>query len=69
VCDFYREKGNTMLVGTAGDVPTYVSFYERCGFVFSHCLENYILENYDEPQFEMGVQLKDKVYLKMNLQA
>jgi GNAT superfamily N-acetyltransferase len=72
VCDFYREKGNTMLVATA-DAPflvfSYVSFYERCGFVFSHRLENYILENYDEPQFEMGVQLKDKVYLKMNLQA
>jgi len=68
VCDFYREKGNTMLVGT-GDVSFYVSFYERCGFVFSHRLENYVLENYDKPIFEMGVQLKDKVYLKMNLQA
>jgi GNAT superfamily N-acetyltransferase len=68
VCDFYREKGNTMLVGTS-DVSFYVSFYESCGFVISHRLENYVLENYDEPQFEMGVQLKDKVYLKMNLQA
>lgn len=78
VCDFYREKGNTMLVGTSDvssyvEVPddffSYVSFYERCGFVFSHRLENYVLENYDKPIFEMGVQLKDQVYLKMSLQA
>jgi len=75
VCNYYKEKGNTMLVGTSdvlsskGFLLGYVSFYERCGFVFSHRLENYILENYDKPVFEMGVQLKDKVYLKMNLHA
>ena len=66
VCDYYKNKGETMLVGT-GDTPQTVSFYERCGFAFSHRLENYILEHYDEPIFEAGVQLKDKVYFKMNL--
>jgi GNAT superfamily N-acetyltransferase len=68
VCNYYKYKGNTMLVGT-GDVAWIISFYKRCGFVFSHRLENYFLENYDKPIFEAGVQLKDKVYFKMNLQA
>lgn len=36
---------------------------------FSHRLENYFLEHYDKPIFEAGIQLKDKVYLKMDLGA
>ena len=68
VCDYYKDKGTSMLVGT-GDTPWTISFYERCGFVFSHRLENYILEHYDKPIFEAGVQLKDKVYFKMDLRA
>jgi GNAT superfamily N-acetyltransferase len=66
IFDFYKDKGTTMLVGT-GDSPWIVSFYESCGFVFSHRLENYFLEHYDEPMFEAGVQLIDKVYFKMDL--
>lgn len=66
VFDFYKGKGKTMLVGT-GDIPWIVSFYERCGFVYSHRVENYFLEHYETPMFEAGVQLKDKVYLKMDL--
>ncbi len=64
--DYYKGKGTTMLVGT-GDVPWILSFYEGCGFVYSHRLKNYFLDHYDEPMFEEGVQLKDKVYLKMDL--
>ena len=66
VCCYYREKGSTMMLGT-GDSPGILRFYEKSGFVFSHRIENYILEHYDEPIFEEGVQLKDKVYLKRDL--
>jgi GNAT superfamily N-acetyltransferase len=66
VCNYYKDKGTTMIVGT-GDVPFTVSFYERCGFSLSHRLENYFLEHYDKPMFEDGIQLKDKVYFKMDL--
>ena len=68
VFDYYKTKGVSMLVGT-GDSPSIVTFYERCGFVFSHRIENYFLEHYDKPIFEEGIQLKDKVYLKMDLQT
>ena len=68
VCDCYKDKGTIMLVGT-GDTPVIVPFYENSGFVCSHRLENYFLEHYDAPIFEHGVQLKDKVYLKRDLQG
>jgi len=68
VCGYYREMGTIMLVGT-GDSPGILSFYENSGFVFSHRIENYILEHYNEPIFEDGVQLKDKVYLKRELRG
>jgi len=68
IFEYYRGKGATMLVGT-GDSPLTVPFYKSCGFVFSHRLENYIVEHYDKPIFEAGVQLKDKVYFKKDLGA
>jgi len=63
---YYKDQGAAMVVGT-GDVPFIVSFYERCGFAFSHRLENYFLAHYKEPMFEDGIQLKDKVYFRKDL--
>ena len=62
----YKGKGRAMIVGT-GDVPWIVAFYERCGFVFSHRLENYFTEHYKEPMFDGGIQLIDKVYFRKEL--
>lgn len=66
ISNYYKDKGTTMLVGT-GSVPWILSFYECCGFTFSHRLKNYFIEHYDNPIFEEGIQLKDKIYLKMDL--
>jgi len=66
VCDYYKDKGTTMILGT-DDVSKNISFYQNSGFVVSHRLENYFIEHYDKPIFERGVQLKDKVYLKRDL--
>jgi len=66
VCDYYKGKGLTILVGT-GDVPWIVSFYERCGFVYSYRIKDFFLRKYDYPIFEAGVQLKDKVFFTMNI--
>jgi ribosomal protein S18 acetylase RimI-like enzyme len=66
VSDFYAKDFSEMLVGT-GDVPTIVSFYERCGFVKSHRIKNFFIDNYDHPMFDSGVQLVDMVYLKKTL--
>jgi hypothetical protein len=54
---------NAMLVGT-GDVPSSLSFYQKCGFEESHRIQNFFTDNYDHPMFEDGKQLVDMVYLK-----
>lgn len=53
----------TMLVGT-GDVPSSLTFYNKCGFTESHRIKNFFIDNYDHPIFEDGKQLIDMVYLK-----
>ena len=66
VCDFYKGKGATMLVGT-GDCPWILSFYQGCGFVLSHRIADYFTTHYAEAIYEDGILLKDKVYLKKQL--
>ena len=66
VCEHFKDIADVMYVGT-GDSPPILLFYEHSGFIISHRIENYILEHYDKPIFELGVQLKDKVYLKRYL--
>ncbi len=64
--DFYKNKYQTMLVGT-GETPSILSFYKRCGFEPSHRIKNFFTDNYDHPMFEEGIQLVDMVYLKRAL--
>jgi len=66
VADTYRGQFHTFQVGT-GDSPSTVPFYEKCGFVRSHVIENFFIDNYDHIIIDGGVQLKDMVYLKKSL--
>lgn len=62
----YKARYHTMLVGT-GDSPVTISFYRSCGFVYSHRIPNFFTDNYDHPIFEAGTQLKDMIYLKIDM--
>ena len=62
VMEHYSGRCKKMLVGT-GDSPLTVPFYEKCGFVKSHYIKNFFVDNYDHPIYELGVQLVDMVYL------
>lgn len=62
----YGGKYSVLQVGT-GDSPMTVPFYEKCGFVRSHSIQNFFTDNYDHPIFECGVQLVDMVYLQKPL--
>ena len=62
----FRGQYNILQVGT-GDSPLTVPFYEACGFVRSHRVENFFTENYDHPIYEGGVLLTDMVYLQRRL--
>lgn len=62
----YKEKYSILQVGTGYSLLT-ISFYEKCGFVRSHSIKNFFIDNYDNPIFESGVQLIDMIYLQRKL--
>ena len=62
----YAGKFSTMQVGT-GESPLTIGFYEKCGFIRSHVVPNFFIDNYDHPIFECGVQLKDMIYLQKKI--
>ncbi len=66
IADYYKESGNELYVGT-GDSPAILNFYEKCGFVRSHVVKNFFIDNYDHPMYEDGQQLVDMIYLKRYL--
>jgi len=66
VAEHYAGQYSVLRVGT-GDSPLTVPFYEKCGFVRSHRIENFFTDNYDHPIYECGVQLVDMVYLRRTL--
>ncbi len=66
ICKTYQGLFSTLQVGT-GDSPLTVPFYEKCGFVHSHVVENFFTDHYDHPIYEGGVQLVDMVYLQKKL--
>ena len=66
IVDYYKNSGSELYVGT-GDCPVILRFYERCGFVKSHVIKNFFIDNYDHPMYEDGHQLIDMIYLKRSL--
>ena len=74
IAEKYREQYCILQVGT-GDSPLTIPFYEKCGFVRSHSVKNFLQiimttsENFftDHPIYEGGVQLKDMIYLRKQL--
>lgn len=66
IVDYYKKTGSELFVGT-GDSPMILRFYEKCGFVKSHVVKNFFIDNYDHAMFENGQQLIDMIYLKRNL--
>jgi GNAT superfamily N-acetyltransferase len=64
IIENYRNKCNRLLVGTGDSVKT-ITFYKKCGFINSHIVKNFFIDNYDHKMFEEGKQLIDMVYLKI----
>ena len=62
----YKDRFRLLQVGT-GDSPLTIPFYEKCGFVRSHIIENFFTDNYDHPIVEDGILLKDMIYLQKKI--
>lgn len=66
IASTYSGQHSVLQVGT-GDSPLTIPFYEKCGFVRSHKLKNFYVDNYDHPIYECGIQLVDMIYLRRNI--
>ncbi|QIK59379.1 GNAT family N-acetyltransferase [Dysgonomonas sp. HDW5A] len=66
IIEYYKDKCDTLLLGT-GEDDKILSFYKKIGFVYSHTVKDFFIDNYDHEMFENGKQLKDMIYLKINL--
>lgn len=66
LADHYRGSCDTLQVGT-GESPGILSFYQGCGFVYSHRIKNFFTDHYDHPIVDGGVLLVDMIYLRMLL--
>lgn len=60
-CDFLF-----MTVGTGCSRHT-ISFYEHCGFSYSHSLPDFFTLNYDHPIIEEGQVLRDMLYFRKRI--
>lgn len=66
IINYYKKIGKILYVGT-GNSPLTLRFYQNCGFVKSHIVKNFFIDNYDHPIYENGTQLIDMIYLKKEL--
>lgn len=62
----YQGEYSVLQVGT-GDSPSTIPFYEKCGFMRSHRIKNFFVDNYDHLIYDGGVQLTVMVYLQKNI--
>lgn len=62
----YTGRFSVLQVGTGESMLT-IPFYEKCGFVYSHRIKNFFTENYNNPIYEGGVQLRDMIYMQRKL--
>lgn len=66
LCHLCKTSCHTMFVGT-GDSYQTVSFYQKCGFVYSHKVPDFFTRYYDHPIVEEGKILRDMLYFLRKL--
>lgn len=62
IIEKYKGKADQLLVGT-GEDDKILSYYKGLGFIYSHTVKDFFMNNYDHEIFENGKQLKDMIYL------
>jgi ribosomal protein S18 acetylase RimI-like enzyme len=64
---YYNGKYDYMEVGTGNSSTGNISFYQKNGFEITHQIDNFFIDNYNEPIFEDGVQCVHMIMLKKRL--
>ncbi len=62
----YKNKFKYIILGTGENEKT-LNFYKKFDFKEFARIENFFTDNYPNPIFENGIQLKDMIYLKKEL--
>ena len=62
-----KAKGFGRIELSTGTFGYQLAFYQRAGFRVVRVVPNFFLDTYDEPIFEMGIQLKDMLRLALEL--
>lgn len=62
----YKNKFKYIILGTGENQKT-LNFYKKFDFKEFARIENFFTDNYPNPIFENGIQLKDMIYLKKEL--
>lgn len=65
IIEKYKGKCNQLLVGT-GEDDKILTYYKSFGFIYSHTIKDFFINNYDHEMFENGKQLRDMIYLKID---
>lgn len=58
---------SSMIIGTGDVAVMQLNLYQKAGFVIYDKKENFFINNYPEPIYENGVQLKDMIMLRKEL--
>jgi len=66
IIQHYKNQCKFLILGT-GENEKILSFYKNLGFTYSHTIKDFFIDNYDHVIIEDGVQLKDMIYLKMEV--
>ena len=68
VISHFRDSGEKSLELGTGTFGYQLLLYQRFGFRVVSIRENFFVDNYPEPIFEQGVQLRDMLRLRLTLQ-
>ena len=60
----YSDSYSQMIVGT-GETPSVMQFYQDFGFIYSHRIDNFFVDNYNHEIIEEGVVLRDMIYFSL----
>jgi len=67
IIEEYKSKCKKLLLGT-GDNAKILSYYGKFGFIYSHTIKNFFIDNYNHEMFDDGKQLIDMIYLKLEFE-
>lgn len=59
----------TVEVGTGSTGVVQLALYQKCGFRMTAIDRDYFVRNYDEPIYENGIRLRDRVLLSQDLET